>query len=132
MSLRRETFHCQCVQQIPLVCVVSLVQMRNFFGLKKTENFQAPLSSTNYLFELDKLTQDVINTVTASRKIGVVGPVKYKNSLTINVPSDMNASQLNRLRRQFLNYNKLHTSTGSNLDTAAQLFVQFLNSNFNK
>ncbi|KAG4072169.1 hypothetical protein HA402_015668 [Bradysia odoriphaga] len=97
-----------------------------------TSTQNAPLSATNYLFELDKLTQDVISTVTASRKIGVVGPVKYKNSLTINVPSDMNASQLNRLRRQFLNYNKLHTSTGSNLDTAAQLFVQFLNSNFNK
>ncbi|KAJ6636012.1 Protein KTI12 like [Pseudolycoriella hygida] len=97
---------------------------------KSTQN--APLSSTNYLFELDKLTQDVINTVIASRKIGVLGAVKYKNNLTINVPSDMNASQLNRLRRQFLNYNKLHTSTGSNLDSAAQLFVQFLNSNFNK
>lgn len=94
--------------------------------------FQPPLSGTNYLFEMDRLTQEIISTVVAARKIGQLGPVQINAKLKVNVPSDMNASQLNRLRRQFLNYNKLHTAGGSNLDMAAQLFVQFLNSNFNK
>lgn len=68
----------------------------------------------------------------SARKIGILGAVNIKDDLRVNVPADMNASQLNRMRRQFLNYNKMHTAGGTNLDVAAQLFVQFLNSNFNK
>lgn len=81
---------------------------------------------------MDRLTQEIISTVVSARKIGCLGPVQIKPDVIVNVPSDMNASQLNRLRRQFLNYNKMHTAGGSNLDKAPQLFVQFLNSNFNK
>lgn len=84
-----------------------------------------------------------MTTVVTARKLGQLGAVTYgsgggggSDKLTINVPSDINASQLNRLRRQFLNYNKMHAgaaaSTGNNLNMIAQLFVQFLNSNFNK
>lgn len=81
---------------------------------------------------MDKLTQDIVATITSARKIGILGSVSINENLKVNVPSDMNASQLNRLRRQFLNYNKLHTAGGNNLNSAQQLFVQFLNSNFNK
>lgn len=66
----------------------------------------------------------------SARKIGILGPVLIKDGLHVEVPSHMNASQLNRLRRQFLNYNKLHTAGGNNLHSAPKLFVQFLNSNF--
>lgn len=98
---------------------------------------QPPLSGTNYLFEIDRQTQDIVAAVVHARKLGQLGAVTVASGgggggLTVNVPADMNASQLNRLRRQFLNYNKMHTGSGSNLDTIAQLFVQFLNSNFNK
>lgn len=66
----------------------------------------------------------------AARKIGVMGPVPVKNSeIKVQVPANMNAIQLNRLRRQFLNYSKLHHATSSTLDKVPQLFVQFLNSN---
>jgi len=60
-----------------------------------------PLSSTNYLFEVDKLTQEITNTVISSRKAGILGPVTIRNDLKVNVPAELNASQLNRLRRQF-------------------------------
>lgn len=79
---------------------------------------------------MDKLTQEITNTVISARKIGVLGPVQIKENLQVKVPANINASQLNRLRRQFLNYNKMHSAGGHNLDKAADLFVQFLNSNF--
>lgn len=88
------------------------------------------MSSTNYLFELDRLTQEIVSSVLAARKIGIMGPVPIQNSqIKVQVPTNMNAIQLNRLRRQFLNYSKLHHATTSTLDKVPQLFVQFLNSN---
>ncbi|XP_067636386.1 protein KTI12 homolog isoform X2 [Eurosta solidaginis] len=91
-----------------------------------------PLSSANYLFDLDKLTQDITADVLAARKIGNTGPVPVKGSqVKVEVPAAINAIQLNRLRRQFLNYSKLHHATTSSLDKVPQLFVQFLNSNCN-
>lgn len=79
---------------------------------------------------MDKLTQEITNTVISARKIGILGPIQIRNDLHVNVPAAINASQLNRLRRQFLSYNKMHTGGGNNLDKASDLFVQFLNSNF--
>lgn len=79
---------------------------------------------------MDKITQNITNNVISARKIGINGPVQIREDLHVNVPANINASQLNRLRRQFLNYNKMHTAGGHNLDKAADLFVQFLNSNF--
>lgn len=80
---------------------------------------------------MDKLTQEITNTITSSRKIGVLGPIQIRDNLHVKIPVSVNVSQLNRLRRQFLNYNKTHSSGGHNLDKAPHLFVQFLNSNFN-
>lgn len=80
---------------------------------------------------MDKLTQEITSTIVSARKIGNTGAVKIRDNLHVNIPATINASQLNRLRRQFLNYNKSHSSGGHNLEKAPHLFVQFLNSNFN-
>lgn len=88
-----------------------------------------PTQSTNYLFELDRITQDIISEITSARKVGALGPVKIKNCTeTINISSDINASQLNRMRRQYLNYSKQHLDTAGDLIKAPSLFVQYLNS----
>lgn len=88
-----------------------------------------PTQGTNYLFELDKLTQEIVTEVVSARKIGIMGGVKIKNSSdTVNIPSEINASQLNRMRRQYLNYSKLHLDTAGDLTKAPSLFVQYLNS----
>ena len=58
-----------------------------------------------------------------------MGAIQIKGNLAVDVPCDLNAMQLNRLRRQFLNYNKMHTGNGNNVDKTQQLFVQFLNAN---
>ena len=88
-----------------------------------------PTQSTNYLYELDKLTQDIVAEITLARKLGAAGPVKIKNSSdTVNISPDINASQLNRMRRQYLNYSKQHLDTAGDLNKAPSLFVQYLNS----
>lgn len=77
---------------------------------------------------MDKITQEIISHVISARKIGILGPVPVpQTDLKINTPSDMNPSQLNRMRQQFLKYSKMHTGS-SNLEKIPQLFVQFLNS----
>lgn len=65
--------------------------------------------------------------------MGSVAPdVRVATDLVCTVPTDVTASALNRLRRQFLNYNKVQLGGGTDLASVGPLFVQFLNSTFNK
>lgn len=87
-----------------------------------------PTQSTNYLFELDSITQDIVAQVTSARKFGAVGPVRIKNSNeSVIIAADVTASQLNRMRRQYLNYSKQHLDTAGDLKKAPSLFIQYLN-----
>ncbi|XP_017462370.1 PREDICTED: protein KTI12 homolog, partial [Rhagoletis zephyria] len=55
-----------------------------------------PLSATNFLFELDKLTQPIIADALAARKIRNTGPVTVKgNQMKVEVPVAVNAIELN-------------------------------------
>lgn len=95
---------------------------------------QAPLNTTNYLLELDKIAQDIVNQIIAIRKVGVLGPIVINNetNLKVLIPPQTSAGDLNRLKRQFLNLTKQHSGTSlSNLDQVPILFVQFLNANLN-
>ncbi|XP_041770552.1 protein KTI12 homolog [Anopheles merus] len=91
-----------------------------------------PLSATNFLFELDKSTQTIIDQIAAARKIGLDGPVEIPQAgMRAEVPSNMSVAQLNRHRRQFLNYVKMHTNVSSDISKIPAIFVQFLNTNTN-
>lgn len=75
----------------------------------------------------------------AARKLGSVADVPVPatatggtSGLVCCVPADITAAQLNRLRRQFLNYNRVQLGGGTDLAAVGPLFVQFLNSTFNK
>lgn len=88
-----------------------------------------PTMDSNYLFEIDRITQEIVSDIVSARKLGSIGPVKVKNSTEpVNIPSEINASQLNRMRRQYLNYSKMHLDTAGDLTKAPTLFVQYLNS----
>ncbi|XP_058120952.1 protein KTI12 homolog [Anopheles ziemanni] len=91
-----------------------------------------PLSATNFLFELDKTTQTIIDQIAAARKIGLDGPVEIPQAgMRAEVPPNMSVAQLNRHRRQFLNYVKMHTNVSSDIKKIPAIFVQFLNTNTN-
>ncbi|XP_026478169.1 protein KTI12 homolog [Ctenocephalides felis] len=91
-----------------------------------------PLSAPNFLYEMDKITQDIVGNIITNQKMGNSGPYKLpgNKSVVINYPSDITIGQLSRLRRQFLTYSKMHTNTSS-IEKIPQLFAQFLNSNLN-
>jgi len=84
----------------------------------------APLSSTNYLYELDKITQDIVSAILSAEQMGITNDIKVPGFDGLSVERSANAPQLSRLRRQFLTYSKMHQiETGQ----IAQLFVQYLN-----
>ncbi|KAK0151694.1 Protein KTI12 [Merluccius polli] len=64
-----------------------------------------PLSSTNFLYELDKVTQDVL------------------------MVRSFNMAEMRKLRRQFISYTKLHPT--ENIGHISNMFVQYLNRSLN-
>lgn len=82
-----------------------------------------PLSSTNYLYELDSVTQEVINAILSAKQLGIENDFKIPDhNLTVHRPCT--AAQLMRLRRQFLTYSKMQQIE---VNQIATLFVQYLN-----
>ena len=90
-----------------------------------------PLASTNFLYQLDKSTQDVVQAVLAAQKTSVPGDqIKVqdaKEPLTYMRP--MNLAELQRHRRQFITYSKSHPVADTS--KIANLFVQYLNKTLN-
>lgn len=88
----------------------------------------APLLSTNFLYEIDRITQDIVSAILSAQKLGLEGEVKipgYKDCVLLTNGVNMTAAQLTRLRRQFLSYTKLHPN--NDISKIGSIFVQFLN-----
>ncbi|XP_058243070.1 protein KTI12 homolog isoform X2 [Hemibagrus wyckioides] len=86
-----------------------------------------PLSSSNFLFELDRVTQDVIMAVLESQKTRIPGDAIAVPGTTekIDVTRSLNIAELGKLRRQFISYTKMHPT--ENIGQIANMFVQYLN-----
>ncbi|XP_066448363.1 protein KTI12 homolog [Eleutherodactylus coqui] len=86
-----------------------------------------PLSSTNFLHELDKVTQDVVTAILSAQKTSVPGDVIMVPGATerLQLPRILNMLELRRLRQQFISYTKLHPN--ENISQLANMFVQYLN-----
>ncbi|XP_053573239.1 protein KTI12 homolog [Bombina bombina] len=86
-----------------------------------------PLSSTNFLHELDKVTQDVVTAVLNAQKTSIPGDIIVVPGASekIELPRILNMSELRKLRRQFISYTKLHPN--ENISQLANMFVQYLN-----
>ncbi|XP_006811965.1 protein KTI12 homolog [Saccoglossus kowalevskii] len=86
-----------------------------------------PLSSTNFLYELDKITQDVITVLLEAQKTSVPGDqISIPDAKDkINLIHNYNVSELRRHRRQFISYTKTHPVNNTRL--IANMFVQYLN-----
>ncbi|XP_040199043.1 protein KTI12 homolog isoform X2 [Rana temporaria] len=86
-----------------------------------------PLSSTNFLHELDKVTQDVVTAILNAQKISVPGDIITVPGASekLQLSRMLNMSELRRLRQQFISYTKLHPN--ENISQLANMFVQYLN-----
>uniref|UniRef100_U5EW10 Protein KTI12 homolog n=1 Tax=Corethrella appendiculata TaxID=1370023 RepID=U5EW10_9DIPT len=103
------------------------------FPIKPNQSTQnPPLCPTNYLHELDKTTQNIIDVILLARKTGSHDEISIEDvpELKIYIPADINVAQLNRCRRQFVSYMKTHSANSNENEKIAILFIQFLNSNF--
>ncbi|XP_077452722.1 protein KTI12 homolog [Stigmatopora argus] len=86
-----------------------------------------PLSSANFLYELDKVTQDVLMAIFNAQKTSVPGDRICVPGATekIELNRNVNMAELRKFRRQFITYSKMHPteSTGQ----ISNMFVQYLN-----
>ncbi|KAJ1980695.1 kti12, chromatin associated [Dimargaris xerosporica] len=88
-----------------------------------------PVTDTNYVHEIDQITQSIIKAVLAggdgSSAQSVVVP---HTAVTVDLPPrPVSLAELRRIRRQFLNINRMHLLLGA--DRIAELFVEYLNTN---
>ncbi|XP_029992576.1 protein KTI12 homolog [Sphaeramia orbicularis] len=86
-----------------------------------------PLSSANFLYELDKITQDVLMAIFNAQKTSVPGDLVSVPGATekIELTRSINMAELRKLRRQFISYTKMHPT--ENTGQLANMFVQYLN-----
>lgn len=81
-----------------------------------------PLSSGNFLFKLDKQTQDIAKQISDCKKLGL--HMCTIDGTTIDISYKMDAITLNKLRRQFMNLYKLDPK--NDLKETSKLFIQFV------
>ncbi|XP_029010495.1 protein KTI12 homolog [Betta splendens] len=86
-----------------------------------------PLSSVNFLYELDKITQDVLMAIFNAQKTSVPGDLIPVPGATekIELSRSVNMAELRKLRRQFISYTKTHPT--ENTGQISNMFVQYLN-----
>ncbi|XP_072021267.1 protein KTI12 homolog isoform X2 [Amphiura filiformis] len=86
-----------------------------------------PLSETNFLHELDKITQEAVSILVNAQKTCVPGDQITIPAATekVHLTRLVNASELQRIRRQFISYTKLHPI--DDIRRLPNMFVQFFN-----
>lgn len=86
-----------------------------------------PLSSVNFLYELDKTTQDVLMAIFNAQKTSVPGDLITIPGATekIELARNVNMAELRKFRRQFISYTKMHPTEDTG--QISNMFVQYLN-----
>lgn len=86
-----------------------------------------PMSSSNFLHELDRRTQETVAAIVDAQKTAVPGEVVTLPDVSekLRLVRVLTAAELARLRRQFITYTKMHPVEDSNRITS--MFVQYLN-----
>lgn len=86
-----------------------------------------PLRETDYLYEVDKKTQQIVSAILASQKTLLFGDSVSVPGTTEKyiITQNLSLSQLRRFRQQFLTYVK--TGTTTKVDDIPKTFLLFLN-----
>lgn len=90
-----------------------------------------PVSDTNYVYELDKVTLEIINAVVEGQKEygpgGLPMTVPNASEKVVNTARSVTLSELRRLRKQFISINKQRTTL--DVGRLGDLFTEYLNTN---
>lgn len=86
---------------------------------------------SNYLFELDKITQEIVSACLELQKVNPGGTVKIKDYPTsVTLPhKSLSLAQLQRIRRNYIALNRVQTVEAARIPL---LFIDFLNKNFER
>ncbi|XP_044529386.1 protein KTI12 homolog [Gracilinanus agilis] len=86
-----------------------------------------PLSSTNFLHQLDQVTSQVLAALLEAQKTAVPGDWLTMPGTTERLlfTRPLSMAELSRLRRQFISYTKMHPNK-ENLPQLANMFLQYL------
>ncbi|KAK9453907.1 chromatin associated protein KTI12 [Dipodascopsis uninucleata] len=104
-------------------------------GKIKPPNFATilkPAVSTDYVYELDRQTQQIVSKLVEAQLNGVLSnqEINVDSNLSINMPFEqVTSAQLQRLRRNFVSLNRVRQIETNRISPA---FVEFLNRNFAK
>ncbi|KAJ1820232.1 kti12, chromatin associated [Coemansia sp. RSA 2675] len=88
-----------------------------------------PVSETNYLFELDKMTLDIINALLESQKSGVPMSEVVVPGTNDKVRMPGRNLTLSELRRYRMQFTKLNRQVPLKIDKISSQFVNYLNIN---
>jgi protein KTI12 len=112
---------------LPLTEIVDVLVNRRAAPPNQSTQSQ-PLSATNYLHELDKLTQDTVAAIISSQQSGMVGDkiIISGTSESLILTKKYPPAELGRLRRQFISFSR--TRPVENLERIPTIFVQYLKS----
>ncbi|XP_064645697.1 protein KTI12 homolog [Lineus longissimus] len=85
-----------------------------------------PLSSTNFLYELDKLTQETVTAILSAQKTSMPGDkiLIPGTSEKIDLVRHLTLGELQRIRRQFISYTKMHPV---DVGKISGVFVHYIN-----
>ncbi|XP_022911050.1 protein KTI12 homolog [Onthophagus taurus] len=89
----------------------------------------APLSSTNFLYELNKTVKIITDKIIKDIRSGVKGEITVPGveDLTLDI-TGIGMQKIINLNRQYLTFSKMHTP---DIEKVPQLYVQFLKANLN-
>lgn len=84
-----------------------------------------PLQATNFMYELDRITNETIKHVVKCQKGGMAGDtIKIPSGGEIKLLRHSTLAELNKIRRQFITYMKLNPM--NNADKLSSMFAQYL------
>ncbi|KAJ2003041.1 kti12, chromatin associated [Coemansia thaxteri] len=86
-----------------------------------------PVTETNYLFELDKMTLDIVNAILDSQKSGVPMSQLVVPGTSDKVQLPGRCLSLPELRRYRMQFTKLNRQVPLKIDKIPTLFVNYLN-----
>lgn len=113
-------------QALPLYDEIKEALLRRA-ALKPNLSTQSqPVTTDNFLYELDSQTQEIIRQIGVALKSSQLRGIKISSSdVPVNLIRAMPVAELNKLRRQFINYTRMHPFAEK--DRIGSAFVQFIN-----
>lgn len=122
----KPTFTLAQEDAIPFDELMAVLSGTPMFSPTKATGTQ-PLSATNFLHDLDRITQEVVTVLLQLQASAIVGEklLVPNSSEKIQLKKPLTMSELRRIRAQFITFTRTHPM--SNAGEIATLFVQFIN-----